>query len=527
MDNLPVELILAIARYFDGPTIVTSLQVCSRWHLILHPVIWRVIQKSTWHNARFPLRDKEPADPTKATALVEDPKLVAALFHVQTLEWRSIYVAREGNKMSRRLHSATNLDTLGRIVGLTSNLVRLHLESRRESKKFGSVRLFVGYLHGLQSLRDLALLLSIDTDNPVTVDELFPVFSRLDRLAISGLWVSPERPQGKEEKAVRAGTGELDERVGAGLMETQQSWRIRTLIVDTRLLSLARHCPSLAFLIASYFFGQKPPTPESSSYSLRFLSRCQQLKSVMLPDAPNVGETIDIADCMPSFSLPKFLRLTIPVTRPEDIECLNSGCRQQGDMVMPALHHLHILSVPPELENNRRLQLAIRQFLMSRKRLTWVHLSAITIEPEFVFAQPGKELEHGWGCGDNLCWISFKLPSSTQWVAKSLRSERELLSSVYRQLGCLARLQVLSIECQNHLSLHMPGIRQLKGATKLKKVTLIGFEQSWNREGIEALVDAVPGLEILNLSPLSACHRKLVLRWLKEVGRSDIELLGW
>lgn len=36
---------------------------------------------------------------------------------------------------------------------------------------------------------------------------------------ISGLRVSPERPQRKEEKVV--GAGEVDEGVGAGHMETQ------------------------------------------------------------------------------------------------------------------------------------------------------------------------------------------------------------------------------------------------------------------------------------------------------------------
>ncbi|KAK5828946.1 hypothetical protein F5H01DRAFT_329224 [Linnemannia elongata] len=516
MDNLPVELIRAIAHFFDGTTLVTSLQVCRRWHLILHPLIWRLIQTTTWHNSRFPLREKELEDPTKATTLLDDPKLVAALLHVQSLDWRSIHVAKDKKQKRRRQHSVLSLDTLGRIVGLTSNLVHLHLQSRYQGKKFESLPLFVGYLHGLQSLRDLALLLSVDTENPVAVDELFPVFSRLDRLAISGLWVSPERALGKEEKGV-----------GEGHMEAQQSWRIKTLTVDTRLLSLARHCPSLVFLTAGYDFNKKPPTPETSSYSLRSLSRCQQLKCVMLPNAPNVGETIDIADCLPSFSLPKFMRLLIPVTRPEDIECLNGGCRQEGTMVMPTLHHLHILSVPSELENNRRLQLAIRKFLISRTRLTWIYLSTITIEPEFVFAQPGKELEHGWGCGDKLHWISFKLPSSTQWAARCLGSQRDLLSSVYRQLGCLTSLQVLEIECQIHLDLHMSGIRQLKGATKLNKVTLIGFEQSWNREGIKALVEAVPGLKTLELRPLSEYHRQLVLGWLKDVGRPDVELFTW
>lgn len=146
MDNLPVELILAIARFFDGPAFVTSLQVCSRWHLILHPLIWRLIQKSTLDNTRFPLCDMERADPTKVTSLLNDSKLVAALPHVQTLEWCTIHVARDGKQPPRWLLSAINLVTMGRIVGPTSNLVRLYLESVREGKKFGSVPLFVGYL---------------------------------------------------------------------------------------------------------------------------------------------------------------------------------------------------------------------------------------------------------------------------------------------------------------------------------------------------------------------------------------------
>lgn len=51
----------------------------------------------------------------------------------------------------------------------------------------------------------------------------------------------------------------------------------------------------------------------------------------------------------------------------------------------------------------------------------------------------------------------------------------------------------------------------VEGAAYLKKVTLIGFEQSWSQEGIVALVEAVPGLETLELTPLSAYHREFVL----------------
>ncbi|KAF9147320.1 hypothetical protein BG015_011077, partial [Linnemannia schmuckeri] len=263
MDNLPMELFLAIARFFDGPTLVTCLRVCRHWHVIFHPLIWRLIQKTTWHNPRFPLYEKKLTDSAKATTPLDNPTLPTALLHVNTLQWCSVYTASDRKQRPRRQHSGIELDTLGRVVGLTSNLVCLHLQSQHKIKKFESLSLFVRDLHRLQSLKELALMLYIDTDTPVAVEELFPVFSRLNKLTITGLWISPERRQ--EEKVGGAGIGAVDRGAGAGSLETQQSWKIRSLTVATRLLSLARYCPALVFLTASYDFCEKTPTPETSS----------------------------------------------------------------------------------------------------------------------------------------------------------------------------------------------------------------------------------------------------------------------
>ncbi|KAG0279629.1 hypothetical protein BGZ95_000697 [Linnemannia exigua] len=38
----------------------------------------------------------------------------------------------------------------------------------------------------------------------------------------------------------------------------------------------------------------------------------------------------------------------------------------------------------------------MRQFLRSRSRLRLLELTKVFTDPKFVFAQPGKELQHGW-----------------------------------------------------------------------------------------------------------------------------------
>ncbi|KAG0292003.1 hypothetical protein BGZ96_004628 [Linnemannia gamsii] len=189
---------------------------------------------------------------------------------------------------------------------------------------------------------------------------------------------------------------------------------------------------------------------------------------------------------------------------------------------MPALEHLFIASVPPELQRNRRLQLAIRHFLMSRTRLKTFYIHHITIDPEFVFAQPGKELKYGWVCS-SLDIMSFKFVITTE----SEQDQAILLGSVYRQLGCLPRLRVLSIECQIPQDSHTQEILQLKKAADLKKLTLIGFGNALTLQGIVAVMEAAPGLETLELKPpLSYSDRNAVSQWLKKAGRLDVELLN-
>ncbi|KAG0308869.1 hypothetical protein BGZ97_013228 [Linnemannia gamsii] len=133
--------------------------------------------------------------------------------------------------------------------------------------------------------------------------------------------------------------------------------------VSARFLSLARHCPLMARLSVSYECGRM--------------------------------QTPELATFLPSPSFRKIRRLEFSVTKIEDFGCLNSG--YQETMVMLDLEHLHTIFSQLGREDEKRLQLAILQFLMTRTRLRSFGMAlTVPIDPKVVFAQARMEYEHGW-----------------------------------------------------------------------------------------------------------------------------------
>ncbi|KAG0076436.1 hypothetical protein BGZ92_002416 [Podila epicladia] len=76
--RLPIELIIQIAKYIDGPTVTVFLQVCRQWRDLFSHLRFRDISKFHWHHPKFPLRD---------TVQLRETKLAPVLCHVQSLEW--------------------------------------------------------------------------------------------------------------------------------------------------------------------------------------------------------------------------------------------------------------------------------------------------------------------------------------------------------------------------------------------------------------------------------------------------------
>ncbi|KAG0279628.1 hypothetical protein BGZ95_000696 [Linnemannia exigua] len=181
---------------------------------------------------------------------------------------------------------------------------------------------------------------------------------------------------------------------------------------------------------------------EMTLYSLRPLSRCLQLEELSLPRMRRVGATLDIWMYLPA--LKKLRRLVFPVSQPEDMESFN---------------------LPINTANMER---------EPTPQLKSIDLGSITIDPEIMFAQPGMELEHGWVCSE-MEMVALRLPSiSLQIRGQAEANLRTWMTSVYRQLGSLTGLTSLAIECEGPLSLHEPGILQLKSCTELKRLA-IGF----------------------------------------------------
>lgn len=200
----------------------------------------------------------------------------------------------------------------------------------------------------------------------------------------------------------------------------------------------------------------------------------------------------------------------------EDFAWLNG--EQQGMMVMPDLELLETGLSRLEWEVERRVQLAIRQFLMTRTRLkTFGMVSTVPLDPEIVFAQAGMEYEHGWICSE-LESISLKIQFSS---AHGPERRKILMRS---QLGCLTRLKHLSIINDCRLEVQCEGIMQLKGATGLEEVTL-GFVRDWDDKGFAALMGAVPGLKLLRLMWTSLYIRERIAGWVKDAERPDVKIL--
>ncbi|KAK3845774.1 MAG: hypothetical protein J3R72DRAFT_520933 [Linnemannia gamsii] len=479
MDKLPVEIIFAIGRFLRPPTLISSLQVCQRWHQILHPLIWKFIHERHWHHPYFPLREErlvtvsaalqageeKGAHIEKETTALDDPQLSGLLVNVYSLGWQDWRVIKGVPRREARGRSPLTLDTLERILLLAPNLVILNLSI---SVKFSiSVVPLLATLHGLSRLKDLSLYIKDYEDtSPLAVEDLFPLFSRLNKLSFGGEWVASERQQQKRESAeIGAETGER------GLQETLQSWKVK----DLKSVS------------ATGGFGS----------SVR--SWC--------------GGNLDTATYLPALGMLK--TLLFPLTKLEDMEFLNTqtgfseGGTLNSRLVLPLLETLFTGSSHIAREDYVRLQLAFRQFLMQRTRLKLLYLAPICIDPLYVFAQPGMELQHGWACS-NLQSITLKLPSIFPWIRITSEEQRILMNSVYRQLGCLPRLRTLSIECDSSYEFHVPAILQLKGATSLWELTLT-LVKGWTCEGIAMVVEGVPGLKALGLSLVAPNGQDIVI----------------
>ncbi|KAF9131521.1 hypothetical protein BGW39_001697 [Mortierella sp. 14UC] len=81
----------------------------------------------------------------------------------------------------------------------------------------------VATLHGLAHLKELSLFMKVETDAPMDIEDLFFVFSRLDKLSVGGTWIANERQQYQEN--IEPGTG-----AGGELQESPQSWKVKELM---------------------------------------------------------------------------------------------------------------------------------------------------------------------------------------------------------------------------------------------------------------------------------------------------------
>ncbi|KAF9147318.1 hypothetical protein BG015_011075 [Linnemannia schmuckeri] len=535
--QLPTELIVAFGHLLDGHSLTTSLRVCHHWHNALIPVVWHSITKTQWQHPTFPIQQP----PSKRQPQLEqDPytgQLPPTLFHVRQLEW----VCNTSESSDRFSYSGIRRNplttaTLARILDATPNLVSLSLQVwvMAPDLAFG---------HALQQLKRLRRL-SYDVLARATfpVEELFPVFSRLDELVVpSRAWVKTK-------------TEELDETESSLSSYSQDSWKLRKLDIARGNLPILQHCSGRTLRDLVIRREHMISNPIEASDSFLPILRFSHLDSIRLAIESSPGQQEDVVLVLSS--LKRARELVLDVFAIQDLDFLNSpptttvSARQQplvleqwiqqqqgigqgdtadgvddsddGLMVLPRLEHLTIHFIRPLVVHARLT--TFRRLVMTRPKLKTFVVTNHDVDPDILFEQSRVRAERdGWVCKDletlNLCF-----PKGV--YSKTADGRNYTWQLIYGQIGKLTKLKSLSLRCMGLQRNVEAGFKQLAEAICLQELTMIDVRfLKWTEEEIELLLPLVPKLKTFSLGPLQDVDFLSVATWLVNNGRSDVRLV--
>lgn len=539
--QLPTELIVAIGHLLDGHSLVTSLRICHRWHNALIPVVWHSITRTQWQHPTFPIQQPNGERQSQSE---QDPftgQLPPTLFHVRHLEW-VCNASESGDRFSSsgNRHNPLTTATLARILDATPNLASLSLQVwvSTPDPAFG---------HALKQLQRLTRLsYGVRLFTTFAIEELFPLFSRLDELVVSSRAWAKTR------------TEELDD-IGAPFSPTtttQVLWKLKKLDIARGNLPLLRHCSdrTLRDLVIrrEHMISNHIDASDSFLPILRF----SHLDSIRLAIESSPGQQEDVV--LVISSMRRVRELVLDVFAIQDLDFLNSppiivaSARQQpllpeqwiqrqqqqnigqgdtegggeggddGLMVLPRLEHLTINFIRPLVVHARLT--TFRRLVMTRPRLRTFVVTNHDVNPDILFEQSRVRSERdGWVCRDletlNLCF-----PKGI--YSKTADGRNYTWQAIYGQIGKLTKLKSLSLRCVGLQRNVEAGFKQLAGVTCLQELTMIDVRfLKWTEEEVELLLPLVPKLKTFSMGPLQDADFLSVATWLVDNGRSDVCLV--
>ncbi|KAK3845776.1 MAG: hypothetical protein J3R72DRAFT_435603 [Linnemannia gamsii] len=545
--DLPTELIVAFGHCLDGHSLAASLRVCHHWYNALIPVVWHSITRPQWQHSNFPIHQPTGLQQQQREQDCYTGELPPTLVHVRQLEWCCNMSEQGEDRVSftgTRLNALTTT-TLARILQSTPNLVSLSL----------TIKVYfpdIAHAQALLQLKRLKRLVydrsySLREVNPTPLQDLFPLFSQLDELAIpSSAWTRNERE-------------ELEESGGFLLPAGQNPWRFKRLEAARGNLALLGLCSDRTMKELIIYREYVVVNSKELSHSFLPILRFSHLESIRIAIDQAPGQQEDVVLVLSAlrrvrelflevFTIEALDFLNLPPTtvvsarqtpmvpeewRRQDVRKEDSGQGQgniedggdvddDGLMVLPRLEDLTIHFIRPLVVESRSI--IFRRLVMTRPRLKTFVVTNHDVNPDILFEESRTRSESdGWVCKDletlNLCF-----PKSI--YSKTPEGLDSIWRLIYGQISKLRKLKVLSLRCVGLQRTINGGINLLAGASCLQELTMIDVRfLKWTEEEVELLLPFVPRLRTFSLGPLRDDAFLDVASWLVDHGRPDVRLV--
>ncbi|KAF9124043.1 hypothetical protein BGW39_008504 [Mortierella sp. 14UC] len=483
------------------------LWVCRRWYHALLPLVWSTVSVYQWHHPSFPIRPL--VTPSKDPALLPYLSLIRHIFWADNILVSSTTPATKPLKTIARQMSASRFAWL---LHNSPNLATLSL--RRYCSGFDPV--FYHAVAAMPNLKSLCIH-APSHKTRIPIEDMFPLFARLEELHIAGFWYNQE--------------GLTGSRFLNSIKTTP--WRLKKLKCNRPDWALALYCPDLTF----FEILSTEPFSTPLAISLRFLLAFPKLETVKLPYKAGRDSFTDLIYTLQSL---KALRsLTFNICRKEELEFLcspyfdsqitytmqnedptsNQARKGQGLLSLPLLEYLHIHHINLR-DNYEACFRMLHNILVTRVNLKSFQVNREILNPTYMFARPGQEARDDWGC-KGLESLVFSMAKSM--YLRTAEEDWAYWQPIYRQLGQLSRLESIEIKCSKVQVDKNSGILQLSGAKNLKRLVLRGTESvKWTRKEVLDLLMVLPKLEILQVKPLKKGFFLKIKAWLCEAGRADV-----
>ncbi|KAG0303692.1 hypothetical protein BGZ97_001790 [Linnemannia gamsii] len=268
MEQVPVEIILAIGLFFDAPSLSASLRVCRKWHRTLQPLVWHSISEHQWYHPSFPIQQCNLAGKKaiySASSLASDISLAPQLRQTISLGWTYSLELSEETHISH-LQPPIPQVRLAKILSLAVNLVDLSL--RVDVHQFAAC--FLEALSGLTKLKRLSIFVPHYAGTTVTIDPILPILTRLEYLELCGPWFEQDHLQLKHEEYVKL-----------QLAPTNQTWGVKTFKIDSiSLIHSLRFCPDLVGFEFTRYISMLRTMEGSWPLLTKYLYRMTQLRTI-------------------------------------------------------------------------------------------------------------------------------------------------------------------------------------------------------------------------------------------------------